>query len=106
MSPEVFASRGAFDGCAVDMWAAGTILFCMLSGTQSYGAPHEDDVQYHWMVHGLRELLSEWEIQLTEEALHLLENLLQPHPRRRLTLDEVMNHPWMSGPERGPSIYV
>lgn len=33
MSPEIYASRGPFDGHAVDVWTCGTILFCMLTGT-------------------------------------------------------------------------
>jgi serine/threonine protein kinase len=32
MSPEVFTSRGPFDGHAIDVWTCGTILFCMLTG--------------------------------------------------------------------------
>ncbi len=102
MSPEVYKSRHPFDGGAVDVWTAGTILFCMLSGNRSYQRPHETDAQFYWMSHGLRRLLSDWGVQLSEEGFHLLENMLQVDPRLRLTVDEVLNHPWMSGPDALP----
>lgn len=35
MSPEVFSSKGPFDGHAIDVWTCGTILFCMLTGRLS-----------------------------------------------------------------------
>jgi serine/threonine protein kinase len=102
MSPEIYHSRKPFEGGAVDVWTAGTILFCMLSGNRSYQRPHESDTQYYWMVNGLRRLLSDWGIMLSEEALHLLENILQVDPRLRFTLDEIVNHPWMARPDAPP----
>jgi serine/threonine protein kinase len=102
MSPEIYRNRHPFDGGAVDIWTAGTILFCMLSGNRSYQRPHDTDAQYYWMVHGLRRLFSDWGVNLSEEAIHLLENILQVDPRLRLTLDEILNHPWMSGPDALP----
>jgi serine/threonine protein kinase len=36
MSPEVFKNRASFDGELVDIFTAGTILFCMVSGNKSY----------------------------------------------------------------------
>jgi serine/threonine protein kinase len=35
MSPEIYRNRSPFDGGAVDVWTAGTILFCMISGNRS-----------------------------------------------------------------------
>jgi serine/threonine protein kinase len=102
MSPEVYSSQHPFDGAAVDIWTAGTILFCMLSGTPSYQVPHDNDPQFNWMVHALRRLVSDWGINLSEQVLHLLENMLQVDPRPRLTLDEVLLHPWMSLPDALP----
>merc|ERR1712226_1688672 len=40
MSPEIYKNRHAFDGELADVWTAGTILFCMLSGNRSYQRPH------------------------------------------------------------------
>ncbi|KAG7372465.1 serine/threonine protein kinase [Nitzschia inconspicua] len=94
MSPEIYRNRTPFDGGAVDVWTCGTILFCMVTGNRSYSRPHDSDAQYYWMTHGLPRLLHDWNIELTSECVHLLKNMLQVDPRLRLTLDEVIHHPW------------
>jgi len=102
MSPEIFRNRNAFDGYAVDIWTAGTILFCMATGNRSYQQPHDSDPQYYWMTHDLGRLLSDWGVNVSQECLHLLKNMLQVDPRTRLTMEEVMNHPWFDGPAVPP----
>eukprot|EP00934_Nitzschia_sp_Nitz4_P004357 Nitzschia sp. Nitz4//scaffold20_size174350//76832//77497//NITZ4_002101-RA/size174350-processed-gene-0.271-mRNA-1//1//CDS//3329541806//4347//frame0 len=102
MSPEIYRSRKPFDGEAVDVWTAGTILFCMVTGNRSYQRPHDTDPQYYWMTHGLRRLVEDWGVNLSEECLHLLENMLQVDARLRLTLEEVWAHPWMHFPLAPP----
>lgn len=99
MSPEVFRNRDPFDGAAVDLFSSGTILFCMLTGNRSYQQPHASDPQFYWMTHGLAQLLGDWKIRLSPEGLHLLKGLLTIDPRERLTLDEVVNHPWFAFPD-------
>ena len=103
MSPEIYKNRASFDGAAADVWTAGTILFCMVTGNRSYQRPHSSDPQFYWMSRGLTQLLSDWGVVLSPEGIHLLQNMLQIDPRLRLTIDEVVNHPWFSLPEDPPS---
>lgn len=103
MSPEIYRNRDPFDGEAADIFTAGTILFCMLTGNRSYQRPHESDAQFYWMTHGLDSLLNDWSVQLTREGMHLLQNMLQMKPHLRLTLDEIANHPWFSFPDEPPA---
>ena len=105
MSPEIFINRRPFDGGAVDIWTAGTILFCMTTGNRSYQQPHETDPQFYWMTVDLKRLLSDWNINLSKECVHLMESMLTVDPRMRLTLDEVLNHPWFNGPDERPTIH-
>uniref|UniRef100_A0A7S3KZ94 Protein kinase domain-containing protein n=1 Tax=Amphora coffeiformis TaxID=265554 RepID=A0A7S3KZ94_9STRA len=102
MSPEIYRNRSPFDGNAADVWTAGTILFCMLTGNRSYQRPHSSDPQFYWMTRDINQLLTDWQIQLTPEGLHLLQNMLQVNPRLRLTIDEVLNHPWFMAPDERP----
>jgi hypothetical protein len=104
MSPEVYRNRLPFDGGAVDIWTCGTILFCMVTGNRSYARPHDSDAQYYWMTRGLSRLLRDWGIELTTECAHLIKNMLQVEPRLRLTLDEVLNHPWFQHPDAIPKM--
>lgn len=94
MAPEIYTNRTAFDGEAVDIWSCGTILFCMLSGNRSYQRAHRSDPQFYWMTHGIEMLLRDWSVTLSPEAVDLLKGLLKADPRERLTLNEVLNHPW------------
>jgi serine/threonine protein kinase len=103
MSPEIYRNRTPFDGEAVDIWTAGTILFCMLSGNRSYQRPHSSDPQFYWMTHDMSRLISDWGVTLSDEGLHLLQNMLQVEPRLRLSLDEILNHPWFDHPDVLPS---
>jgi serine/threonine protein kinase len=102
MCPEILASRTPFDGEAADVWTSGTILFCMITGNRSYQRPHMTDPQFYWMTQGLRQLLSDWNVIISEEGIALLQGMLEIDPRKRLTLDEVCNHPWFQYPDEPP----
>jgi serine/threonine protein kinase len=53
MSPKMYRSQQPFNGGAVNIWMAGTILFCVVTGNESYKRLHNLDPQYYWMMHGL-----------------------------------------------------
>lgn len=99
MSPEIYRNRHDFDGAAADVWTAGTIFFCMVTGNRSYQRPHPSDPQFYWMSRGLTQLLSDWHVTMSPQGIHLLQNMLQIDQRLRLTIDEVVNHPWFDHPD-------
>jgi serine/threonine protein kinase len=102
MCPEIYANRKPFDGVAADVWTAGTILFCMVTGNRSYQRPHISDPQFYWMTHGLTQLLSDWNVSVSDECVDLMRGMMTIDPRKRFTIDEVRNHPWFSQPDEGP----
>jgi serine/threonine protein kinase len=102
MSPEILASRQPFDGAAADVWTSGTILFCMITGNRSYQRPHMTDPQFYWMTQGLRQLLSDWNVIMSDEGIALLQGMLETDPRKRLTIEEVRSHPWFDFPDEPP----
>ena len=102
MSPEIYSNRHPFDGAAADVWTSGTILFCMITGNRSYQRPHLSDPQFYWMSQGLRQLLNDWNVTMSETGIQLLEGMLQPNPRLRLTLEEVSQHAWFDEPDDPP----
>lgn len=100
MAPEIYANslrndKTPFDGEAVDIWSSGTILFCMLTGNRSYHRAHSSDAQYYWMTRDIERLLKDWNLKLTPEAINFLKGMLQENPRERMTLKEILNHPWL-----------
>jgi len=54
------------------------------------------------MSQGLRQLLSDWNVEMSEVGIQLLEGMLQTNPRLRLTLEEVQQHPWFDEPDEPP----
>lgn len=96
MSPEVFRNEEPFDGFAVDMWAAGVILFLMLTGFPPWERACRSDERFHYMSGGyLVQMLTEWDIGLSSDAMDLLQRMLFLDPKDRLSLEQVRAHPWM-----------
>lgn len=100
MSPEVFANNANFDGFAIDLWATGVILYIMLTGFPPYDQASRADQRFELIVQGrLVEQLKNWDINLSDEAGNLMQSMLQLNPRRRLTLTQVLRHPWVTNPD-------
>lgn len=96
MSPEIYANKDAFDGFAIDLWAAGVILYIMLTGFPPYDQASRTDQRFDLIINGsLMRQLKSWGINLSEEAGDLLQSMLVLDPRERLTLAEVLAHPWV-----------
>jgi serine/threonine protein kinase len=97
MSPEVYNNKDAFDGFAVDMWAAGVILFLMLTGFPPWERACATDDRFKYMTAGyLVQMLTEWKIGLSSDAMDLLQRMLWLDPKDRLSLAQVKAHPWMA----------
>ena len=105
MSPEIHNNNAPFDGYTVDMWAAGVILFLMLTGFPPWDRPSVTDERFKYMSAGyLVQMLTEWEIGLSSDAMDLLQRMMFLDPKDRLSLDQVRAHPWMvNGPCQPPA---
>lgn len=99
MSPEVLQNDESFDGFTHDLWAAGVILYVLLVGHKPFNWAHKTDMEFLQISvkQSLKESLLYWKIELSEDAFDLLQNMLLWDPGERLTLAEVMQHPWVKG---------
>mmetsp|Transcript_29150 Transcript_29150/g.61882 ORF Transcript_29150/g.61882 Transcript_29150/m.61882 type:complete len:471 (-) Transcript_29150:161-1573(-) len=103
MSPEIYANRDNFDGFAVDLWAAGVILYIMVTGFPPYDLPTREDERFEIICNGdLMRQLQAWDIHLSEEVCDLLQWMLSPNPNDRPTLAHVMLHEWVMNGEIHP----
>jgi serine/threonine protein kinase len=96
MSPEIAINKVPFDGHAVDMWATGVILFLMLTGFPPWERPMPTDERFRYMSNGyLVQMLTEWQVGLSADAMDLLQRMFWIDPTDRLSLEQVWAHPWM-----------
>ncbi|KAK1744707.1 serine/threonine-protein kinase [Skeletonema marinoi] len=95
ISPEILENADPFDGFAVDVWAAGVVLFIMLVGLPPFELASRDDPRFRLISRGgLHQLVERWQRPISPDAIDLLQNMLRENPRDRLSLFQVMNHPW------------
>mmetsp|Transcript_3821 Transcript_3821/g.5942 ORF Transcript_3821/g.5942 Transcript_3821/m.5942 type:complete len:348 (-) Transcript_3821:154-1197(-) len=97
ISPEVLENKYPFNGLLVDMWAAGVILFILLTGVPPVETASPLDSRFRMIRDGeLRNMLLQWNIHISEEAMDLLQRMLAVTPSQRLTIDAIRRHPWMT----------
>jgi len=123
VAPELLRDK-PFDGYAVDLWAAGVMLFVMLLGIDSlFVAPVVEDRKFKKIcVDGnLRQVLrrhkklksgtatgagSNSATIISEEAIDLLQGMLRADPKDRLTLADVQRHAWVLAGGTPPAVPI
>jgi serine/threonine protein kinase len=102
LAPEILERDAAFDGFAADLWSAGVLLFVFLVGLAPFKEPNATaDRRFREISQGkLKELMASNlpEKTVSDEACDLLQNMLWRDPSKRLTLSQVIQHPWVIGP--------
>ncbi|OQR93555.1 kinase [Thraustotheca clavata] len=98
IAPEVFDNLTPYDPAKADIWSLGVVLFLLLTGVPLFNVPSKLDESYAYLKrHGLRRLISVWDLDdfVPEEARDLLEKMLSINPRKRYTLQDVLQHPYV-----------
>eukprot|EP01025_Chloroclados_australasicus_P032828 TRINITY_DN3335_c0_g1_i4.p1 TRINITY_DN3335_c0_g1~~TRINITY_DN3335_c0_g1_i4.p1 ORF type:complete len:448 (-),score=30.12 TRINITY_DN3335_c0_g1_i4:2787-4130(-) len=99
MAPEVVSAAvsGSYDGSAADVWSCGVMLYIMLFMKFPFGSPGEScrDSERKRLYQKI--ITGEFEIpqaKLSSECLDLLKRMLERNRKKRITLPEIMQHPW------------
>lgn len=96
VAPEVIASHG-YDGKKADVWSVGVILYVLLAGY----LPFEESTMVA-LFEKIKAANFTYPASFTSNVKDLLNKILVPDPNRRLSLDAIIHHTWMSGPIQGP----
>lgn len=98
MAPELM--HGQPYSLPVDIWGLGVLLYALISSTLPFPFPNEKLTENN--VHQFVSMLDKnLEFQgpkwlLASDALkNLIRGMLEKDPRRRLSIDSVLNHPWI-----------
>ena len=100
--PDQHGVSHRFDAFFGDLWTIGIMLFIMLTGSPPVDRAYTTCARYNMVCQGkILEMLDGWQGQvptLSECARDLITRLLIPHPpSMRLRLDEILEHPWVTG---------
>lgn len=87
-APEVINGK-TYDGCQVDVWSWGVILFAMLFGELPF-----DEDNINTMFKHIKNAKYYMKDAASIEAKDLLNKMIQPDPFKRITISEIKNHPW------------
>ena len=111
IAPEILlcSKEKGYKGFPVDIWSSGIVLYILLSGTlpfsfknssSSLNSSNEsqidednnnsEDLQYSIINKEPKEIEN-----ISEEGKDLLNKLLEKNPEKRITIEEILQHPWM-----------
>ncbi|KAE8711345.1 Calcium-dependent protein kinase 7 [Hibiscus syriacus] len=100
MAPEV---RKRNYGPEVDVWSAGVILYILLCGVPPFCAETEKEVAQAIIRSSIDFNRDPWP-NISDDAKDLVKNMLNPDPKKRLTAQEVLEHPWLQNAEKASDV--
>ncbi|KAJ9689561.1 hypothetical protein PVL29_014978 [Vitis rotundifolia] len=88
VAPELLANRG-YDGAVADIWSCGVILFELLAGY----LPFDDRnlMSLYKKISKAEYTCPEW---FTPSQTKLISRILEPNPRRRISIAEIVEDEW------------
>ena len=85
-----FFEYKGYEGYSCDIWSAGVTLYYMLSGSQPFKGDDINEIQKVIMTKKFEKI-----DDVSDECNDLISKMLKINPQERITIDEILNHPWI-----------
>ncbi|KAJ4745673.1 CBL-interacting serine/threonine-protein kinase 5 [Rhynchospora pubera] len=89
VAPEVLRNKG-YDGARTDLWSCGVILFVLLTGHLPF--QHENMMKMYQKIFKAQFQVPPW---VSGEARRLIAKLLVVDPANRISIPDMLRHPWL-----------
>jgi serine/threonine protein kinase len=89
IAPEILKNKG-YEGFSVDIWSCGVVLYAMLSGTVPFKGNNLNEL-HDLIMKGKFNNIND----ISNDAKHLIKNLLEIEPKKRISIQNILNHPWL-----------
>ena len=89
-APEMIAGK-KYEGTQVDVWSCGVILFALLCGYLPFEDPNTSNLYK-------KILAADYQLPefVSEDAADLIDRILTTDPKKRISIEEIRDHPWFS----------
>ena len=91
MAPEIITGNSIEASFSVDVWSLGCILYELLIGERLFQGKREEIIK-KVLKHNFS-----FPSNLTPEALNLLEEMMKNNMTERISVEGIINHPWLKG---------
>lgn len=96
IASELWNDEEYFHPILCEIWTIGMILFMMLTNSRPFErAAISEEAYVALETNGLEYLLMCFGMELDPLAIDLIEKIWNPNPLERLTIEEILQHPWM-----------
>lgn len=107
-SPEQCTGK-PYEGKPTDIWACGVSLYVFLFGKLPFFDVTDDDFflsQFFKIANQIQheEVFFDPKIKISKESKDLISHCLDKDPKKRYTIDEVLDHPWLKSCYNDPDL--
>jgi len=96
-APECLSQKpgeAPYSGKAADIWSLGVTLYCLVFGLVPF---HDDNILSIYNKIRTQQIQIPASPSISAELVDLLYKMLEKKPKERITLQEIKDHPWLTG---------